>query len=711
MDKDITDLYLYPSDRTTEKSKGADETAQFVKQRFAKMSYAKTAIRQVWQGTQYLYYPNEWEWIVRGEDFSAPVRLPTLRDLIKSLTDVFMQNPPKATMTAKNEEENVYVIGKKAYIDSRVSSIHEKSVRRQVIEDMFFFGKGFREITLNKNSKTKGKNIIVRSDDIASQRIDPRNMFVDENARKINDLLRIEGARDVIIRHFIPLSTLKKMAKKNGWDVDGVIAQPFFQIDGYDFMPTNDRETLEKSPVYGVKMYEYMNQEDNMYALIINDKTIFETTLEAAKGTDRIPVVDYSYELRNDSFWGNTFPQIIAPHIYLKDTIFNLEILNLKLTLQPVLAVSGDFGYNKKTHVIQPGGVWQSQGFDQGKVGDKITPIIAGNTNTHVYDMMSMLSSEISVTARTDVRNLNVSEAQTATQANLANQSQNSHNFNMESVNEIEAEAVMYEIMMDIMKEFMDEKMEDGKKRRIKIKGYNVNRNEGEVMGFEEESGAQDFFDLTQKMIDVDCEVTVEDARGKAQADQIKIGRIMQVLPIIGNIAMMSPEVLQKVDLVGMLEEFVELIGMDPESAFKRDRERQDELEITQEEIQLGHKIDVPEDETRKESLARYKYFTKLRKRYIDKPDVLSALDYHLNSTMQNIVANHIEKMKMAEAKKQSADAQMVQQTMGQQGGQPVPSQGQGGGNPGAIPQAASGVTLNQQQTQGIPVPTNNMQL
>jgi hypothetical protein len=667
---------IYQSVPLNIESHAQDEFAQFVEDRYYRMSYAKQPIRQIWQGTQDLYYSNDWEWIVNGEDFNKPIRFPTLRDFVKSLTDTFMQDPPDIELKEKHEDDRHLVKGKKAYIDNIRNSIHEKSIRRQVIEDMFFFGKGFREVSYWQIDKS-GEVIF---DDVATRRLDPRNVFVDENANRLHDKLGIDGARDMIIRDVIPYSTYLKMAEEFGWNLD-VQPENWFALKGMDYLVTNARETQEKTPNSVVKLYKYINQEEGIYGITANGMTAFQGSLKEKCGTRKINVADYTYEFRNDSYWGNTLSQLIAPHIFLKDTLVNLEVMNLKLTLQPVVAVSGDFGFNRKIHTLQPGGVWQAQAFDNGKIQDKVMPLVFGNPNTKVYDMLQQLNSELTVTTRSDLRSLEFYKKKTATETMAQGQAQNAHNETIENINEVEAEAVLWEIALEIMGSFMDERNKAEQVRRIPIEGYAVKKNEAGAE-FVRHVGYSDVFDLTQEMIDAEADVIVTDRRSEVARNAEKLGRVMQAIPLIGNFAQLDPTVLQKINFMGILEQLIEAVGMDIDRSLLDDESiYDDEFENLAEEIMLGHNVDLPAGESREDSLKRLRFLVALKKK--EKFDSIKerAFNYHLQKTMENIVADHSKDVLAKEGKQVTPDgtamagAQPGQQQPGQQPGQPPMAQ------------------------------------
>lgn len=646
--------------KTGGKPSAQDDIGRFVEERFYSMSYAKQQIREVWQGTEDLYYCNDWEWIVKGEGFDRPVRFPTLRDFTKTLVDEFMKDPPDIILHPlgiDNEQAEDLIVGKKAYIDQRRNSIHEKTVRRQVIEDMFFYGKGFREVCYWDLTREIDGEMQTLFKDVATIRHDPRNVFVDEQAITLQDKLRLTGARDMIIRRIPPMSTFQKLVEKHPeWDQEkckAVQAENYYTTYGLDYIVTNSREVTEKSPLWVVKFYEYMNQEMNFYALVAGGVCIYSTTLSKAKGTNTLPVADYTFEPRNDSYWGNNLAQIIAPHIWLKDTIFNLDILNVKLTLQPVVAVSGSFGYNPATHFLQPGGVWEAGGTMNGNLADNIQPLIAGNPNTKSAELLQRIDSELSISTHSDIRSMMFYQDKTATEVMRQNQMMNSHNEQVESITEIESEAVVYELFLQVMKSFMTEKDEKGNKRRVRIEGYAVTKRTDSGATFEKQAGMSDSFVLSEEMINEEAEVEVLDCRTQKAQKLEQMGRIMQAIPLIGNIINIAPDtILPKIDIVGLLDQLVEAVGLDRDRTFVGVDNIYDEFEATQEEIMLGHEVGVPPDEDRKESLIRLKYFLDFAKEHAEnkadklKADQQQALQFHINATLQNISANHIDKMR-----------------------------------------------------------------
>jgi len=641
------------SDQTEIQVEVIDDDLQLVMNRFSAMSLAKQPIREIWQGIKDLNYSYT-PWIVSGDPFSEPVRFPTLRDVITALSDKYMQDYPEAVLVPKGESTDDMIIGKKAYIDGVKNSLYEKSVRYACITDMFEYGVGFRFVEYRKVSRkypkySGGEEDVTLFDDVCTFRADPRDVFLDDAAVRIHDKARYSGARDLIYRRLMPESMFKQRFEQlEGYDITGVTAENYFTSIGSDNMVTTTREINEKTNVRVVKVYEYMNHETDQYIVVASKKVIYKGSLRKNKGVCGLPVVSYEFEHRNDSIWPIPLGELLAPHILLKDTLIQLEVLNLKLTLQPVLAVSGEFGFNPSTHLLGPGQVWQATGAMNGKIEDNIAPIIAGNPNTKFYDMYNLIQSETTITSRSDLRSLEYYRNKTATEVNAQQANTEGHNERIQSLHEIEAEGVLTEFMIEIMRYYMQEKKADGSPRRMKISGYVVNQDEGKTPKFYQNTGYEDFFAVTQDVIDCDCEVEVVDKRGQKAAEAEKLGRMLQAVPLIANLIQLDPTALEKLDVIGIIKSIADAVGIDDDQIMKETDEYEDTVDMYRQEILMGNNVDVPE-ESRTDSIHRMKMLLDMRyekdgrekdswkEKTKANKKVKTAWEYHMDQTQESI--------------------------------------------------------------------------
>lgn len=666
-------------------AKAFDADATRVEQRFFQMSLAKQNRREAWDGMQRLYYCNDWQWIVNGDDFNAPIRFPTLRDITMALTDKYMEDLPEAVLRPHFDEDKHLITAKKAYIEYVQRQPQYKKVRRMAIQDMFMAGDGFLRVGFYDIKKKLGddKEPQTLYRDVGISYVSYRDLFVDETAVTLHDPQGEMGARDIIIRRLMPYSRfVEEIAPREGFETAGVMAEAFIQTMGVDYLVTNSREILEKGPVQMVKLYEYENVETDEYIVVANGHTIFKGSLKKHRGVKGFDLINYKFEPRNDSFWSNCLGELLAPHIYAKDQIFNLELMNLKLSLQPVLAVSGDFGYNPRVHVLQPGGIWTAGSKLQGKVGDNIAPIVAGNSNTKAYEMLAKISDETTITSRANIQSLEFSQGQTATQTLEISQSQNAHNMRINAINEIEAETVLITRMVECMESFMESDEKAGvKKRKIPIKNNRVRQGEKGDTVFFSKNGFDDYFYMTDKMIDVPCRTEVIDKRSEKVAQVELMGRIMQFIPLVTNVMQVDPQVGQRLNVMGLIEQAVDAMGLDHSKTFNDDNSIfEDEYEMLKEEIILGNNVTLPLNETRKESTARLKFLLAFEKDMRDEftKDQQRAFDYVLEQVMENITRNHLnERYKTQENTGMAPEEQMLQQ---QAGGGPAGAGGLPGG-------------------------------
>lgn len=229
--------------------------------------------------------------------------------------------------------------------------------------------------------------------------------------------------------------------------------------------------------------------------------------------------------------------------------------------------------------------------------------------------------------------------------------------------------------MVEIMQNKMNESQSSGGKRRVKIRNYKTDQNEEGLIRFEESQGQDSYFDLIDKMIDVDCDVDVVDKRSKIANDADQLGRIMQAIPTIANIAQVDPSVMNIVDFSGIVVQLIEYLGMDTTKVLKSGSAKYTEkMQMAQEELLLGNEVPIDPSEPRDVSLARFQYISEFKKR-VKKlsggklaPRVERAINKHLTDTMMNIASNKY----IQQSREQMEDQQAMQQPMSQGGEQDV---------------------------------------
>jgi hypothetical protein len=154
---------------------------------------------------------------------------------------------------------------------------------------------------------------------------------------------------------------------------------------------------------------------------------------------------------------------------------------------------------------------------------------------------------------------------------------------------------------------------------------------------------------------------------------------------MVGNFAQLFPEVLAKINGMGIIEQLIESVGMDIDRSLLDDESiYDDEFENVAEEIMLGHNINVPEGETRKESLKRLRFLTELKRREKFEKLQEKAFSFHLMRTMDNITRDHSTDILKETGKKPGQDASAPQSPLM---GQPNMPQGSAIAQPQGKPQ------------------------
>lgn len=695
MDLDKLKNRYYPTN-VKKKLIGEDDFSRFVEMRFNNMAEA----RRDWYHRTHRTW-KLWDvfqpWLVEGEKFDRAVRFPTLRDAGKAIVDEIMKAPPEATLEPIGGVKRNRAQALEFKIRETNENIYEKLIQRDCIKDMIFFGVGYRRADYYKVKMMKEDDCIVNWDDIGTERLDPTNVFWDEQGRNIWDPKRRDMKRDCIIKYEFPYSTfIDIFQEKEGFNIENV--EPFYvPLSGDQNYPTS-RETQEEeksaSPV--VYVYEYINQEIGMKGFVANKVTIKPLDwIENDHG--RINIVAYQFEKRQDTFYPMSLAELIAPHIYAQDTIFNLELMGLKLDLMPATMIDSDMGYNRKLHKLTPRAVW-SMNVPPGKsLRDSVWPFQRAQRDSNgFYNMNNFLESQLTVTSGHDRKSLYLNPNELATQTAAKRQAAEKSVNALVFANELEAEAQLTELMVSDIKQYLTEKQEhktkDGKEtkkyRKVRAEGYIVKQqSEGDAI-FEPSKGENSLFDLTEDSVDVDVQVKVKNMRTKMLLQEAKVNKLLQFLPITTNIAQIDPKVMERLDSVGILEQLAEAMDMDMKRTIKN--VDGSSLNVIQREhiaMMMGINVPVPSEESYEDSLEHKKQHEKLRyifkdgKRTDKETNIWSNLkqfqkdkwDNHYKATLENL------KNKVLPEQKNPQEDMLAQAAGMLQGGQGGAAQ-EGGG-------------------------------
>lgn len=638
-----------------------DDFAQFVERRFYQMSWARNQWYQRVQKTFRLWDVFQ-PWLLEGENFNKAVRFPTLRDVAKAIKDEIMRNPPEAVLEPRYGEKANRAQALEFKVKEIKDNIYEKRVQEDCIGDMIFFGRGVRRVNYYCTKNPDGETLY---DDVGTERLDPRNCYFDEKGRYLWDPKKRDIKRDAIFKYVYPYSTfIEKFSQMD--DIINLDKVSGVKMNfSSDLVYPTEREAEEQPGTdgLGVIVYEYINQEMGFFGMVANGVTIKEPD-EIENPDGRIPVVVYDFERRRDNAWPNSLAELIAPHIYSQDTIFNLELMGLKLDLMPATMVDSDLGYNKKVHKLHPKAVWEMNVPPGKQLNQMVFPFQRATGDANKWNMMNnFIESQMTISSGNDRKALYLNPGELATQTAFKNQTMQKSVNALIFANEIEAEGQMVELMVGYIKEYLTDQIEvkvgdqeTKKYRKVKIRGYKSEQGNGGEVKFTPSQGVDSYFDLTKDAVDVNVRVQVKDVRSKIMLQEKKAASLMQFLPVATNLASaastVDPEVIKKLDFVGMIEQGAEALDMDLKRTIKNTDDANFDL-IQREHMAMLLEINVPVplDETFEGSLEhkkqheRFKYVFRNNKKTNEFTEQWKAMNEkqkacwtkHMDATLQNI--------------------------------------------------------------------------
>lgn len=603
-----------------------DDFAQFVERRFYSMSHSRNTWYQRTQKVNVLWDVYK-DWLLDGENFEKAVRFPTLRDVGQALIDEILKSPPQATLEAENGENPHRAQALEFILEDILDSPDEKVVQRDCLNDMIYTGEGYRLINYYDIERQDGDKTVTLFNNVGSERIDPVQVYLDESGRYLWNPKRKNIKRDAIIKFKMPRTTfIDEFQEREGvinLDTIGTNEKP---LSGDMTTPTTEETNERGFQNREVIGYIYYNQEEQIYGVVANRVTVIPPRTIQNKHY-RIPLVNYKFQKRNDdTFYGISLAELIAPHIYAQDTLFNLELMGQKLRLMSPMIMDSDLGYNRKIHKMHPKAVWKLNVPPGRNLQQSIFPVqFAQNDSNGFYNMNNYIESMFTITSGIDRRSLFLSPGELATQTALKNQSMQKRVNSLVYSNEIEAEAQLVELMVSDIKQYLPQKVKmikDGtemkRHRKVKVEGYVVKQNADGDARFEPSQGNDSYFAVTPESVDVSVRVKVRSVRQKVALQEMKTARLLQFLPIVSNItsvlAQTNPEMLGKIDFAGIIEQLAESLDMDLSKTLKDESTASfDNINREHMAMNMGLEVPVPPEETFEQSLQHKKQHEQLR--------------------------------------------------------------------------------------------------
>jgi hypothetical protein len=706
------------------------ERINFCRERYVYMANSRSIVQNKWLLAKELYDIYDYQ-LQQGETWNAPYRYPFLFGAIQRKASELINNLPEVRVHSTRSSTVDFAIASQAVLDHTEQLTNTLREKVRCIYDTLLYGTGIiyegyaiqtkfvtpitdetedEDVLLLDEGK---KKLITYYNGVVSERVDPRDFLIDDQALIFYDETGISGARDCFRRRYYPYSTFMEQFKdfKN---IDKVVpvawGTDFFGLSKLPF----PRETQEQKMVARwVVVYEYWNQELDMVELIANNQEIFFGSNPFKH--KRLPFTVYYNYRRDDSCWGISETEILAPFIYSQEEIINLQLLDEKLKLQPAMAVSGDITFNAEENELQPGAIFRLRGLNGGKVGDAIAPLNFGRTDGDegMNFLQKLEDIQIQVTGD-DTRALYENPDQLATQTMAKQQTSQKRIRSNVMQNTIESERSRVTMRLSNIVQFYAKPYQniDGnvEYRRIRIEGYSVKQDDDETKPmFEQQYGLVSNFTLNPKAIGdgQGIEIEIVDA---IMEDNIKEKEIQDMMTLLGDLTNLlslpqGQQVAQQINVIGLIKQIAKKMNVDYDEIFPMpvNKDGEDETDLELQLVAMGVVPDPDPNVDPQQSLRRYiKYMqTKAYKKSTEKSQqALLQLIKSTNEYAKTYTQNRLAVMRAFNAQS------LGQANMAQAAGSP--QNGGGASTPGvgkgAVP--TGGATSPDQASTAVSGPT-----
>lgn len=686
------------------------ERVENVRQRVMWMATSKSVVENKWGVIKQLYEVYESQ-LSMGEVWNNPYRFAELFGAVQRKYADLLDNLPEAKVRATRVSAQDFAIAQQATLDhaERMSNaLREKS---RAIWDSVLYGQGVlfegytrvqRKITPTNDTLElkKGKQEFrTIYDGMCSERVDCRDFFVDETATVFYDEAGLNGARDCARRRVYPYSTF--MEKFKGFKNIDAIVPTSWGSDTMTFGKTPyEKEAQEqKTTQKYVTVIEYWNIELDMLQLSAGNVEIYYGANPFKH--KRLPFVMYYNYRRDDSVWGISEAEILAPFIYSKEEIRNLMILDAKLALQPAIAVSGDVMFNSEENELQPGAIFTLRGLNGGKVMDAIAPLRFGGIPAEAFQLLEKIEDEQIIITGDDIRALYTNPDQLATQTLSKREVAQKRLRSNILQNSTDSEKQRMQLRMSNIVQFYAKPYQSIEGvvtfRRVKVEGYEVIQQGDETKPqFKQQYGAQGYFTLNEDAIGdgTNVELEVIDAKMDDDLKKEQLDDMMNFLQQVVAIVPVQPQIIQGMDIKSLFKQIAKKMDLDYNELFPQPggEEGTDAIDLELDLVMLGITPEIDPSADPMKVLERYMTFMQTDAYEHADKKAKDALQQLIILTSQN-VQTYLE-AKLQE--KRALNAATVpglagQGTMGAPVGAPEQAGGTGAPSPDQVPMADSG--------------------
>lgn len=514
------------------------------------------------------------------------------------------------------------------------------------------------------------------------QRIAPEDFFVDECAINMHDIGGTTGARDCFtVRTYAYSSFMDSFVGYKNIDQVTPVAgtNTFFGFDKYITNWEGKESRYANNGV--VVVIDYWNHEKDWHLQVANGVEIYFGAMPFRH--KRLPFVIYYNYKRDDSIWGVSEIELLAPFIYAKETMLNLMIDDAKLALQPYFFIDGGVTFDENQEV-EPGAMIRLRGIKGGKVSDSVMPARSGGIDPSAVQLYQQLE-DLQITATgDDFRSLYANPQQLATQTLAKKEALQKRIRAATLINNNDAEKELTEQEFSNICQFLTKPYMDingkVKYRRIKSEGYLVHQEENDDLPkFTESYGATGFFSLNNKVFnDTDFQMEVVEK----QLDELEKKDWLQnmniALKTIFEMAAANPNILMNTDFVDLSKQILRKFEFDTEAIFKEPNAMdngKDLIDFEHEAIIFGKEPPVTPAEDSIYHLERHRNRYKILSERLKKAPAkekkaikkwMDILLRHITNTIANVPNQILSKLE----KYSNAGGQgMSQATAGMQGG------------------------------------------
>lgn len=667
---------------------------EFVRWRFTAMEEAKRTVNAKIQRCRELREQSLRTYEARNV-YAVPYRSAQFHQQVEGLIDEITENFPEVSLRAstyrdKNAAEKAK--GKERVLKAMDEDIGIEAKREALAEDISVCGTGVLFEEPREKRRSDGRRVI------DSLRVDPRDIYVDETARDIDE------ARDFDWPREMPYSTFVSLYEKN-FDISKIQPAKLGSSGNLEAVSLSTYWTLRETEEgktnfdeYKVRVHDYFNEEFGFRLVVANNEVLW------CEKIDCVPLTFYYKKKMNDSVWGVGIIEEIAPEVFALDTVTQLAFLNAKNQLQSIILAAPDSGLHAGLS-LQPGGVYALTGLTEtGKVQDSFAEVQFGKIPNDFFAIREMFLDNLSVASQMDQRALLANPNQLATQTNAKKESFAKRGRRLQRGIMWRSEKRRWEIRLELLDRYIAPMRQE-----YHIDGYFVLQGDGPNPKFIKDSAASGIYRLRPDNADVDAEVIVSDAKSKAMLEEQEAERLIQLFGLSVNASGADPRFQESVDLVSMHKAITERFGLDKKDVYRDfDKAGYDAVESAQRRAYLGVMPKFPECEDVEELINQafaHRFF--LAKKNVQGRAKRIIIDHIGKLIEKALKLAEVEAMDPAEVaaggdvavnqpSEQEISPGVVVQDMQQQGG--MPNGGSGVPNVGAVASPSKMVPVSMQR-------------